>query len=299
MEQGWGDHGWKNQVHNVYGGCGDWAPGEWHHVAITWDERESRLYVDGVKQADARKPESKAVLQTAAEGALTLGSNTELGETYDQLRVYNYARPAEQVRQDYQGGADITVEPILPMRDADHMRIPIVVYPDETMALRTSNFSGRDRTVELSWQITDLSQPEFKLKKMGGRKVELRRRQSRGNGVRPEGRDDAVRAVRGVGGGEGNREALGQAGGTFGAGPRPVDLSKCRTRLSDRGLERELGGRMRGQCHTHLPSEVRSAAHAWGQLERVTASWKWIEKEKGSSTGRPSTRWLPARRRTT
>ncbi len=284
VEQGWGDHGWKNQVHNVYGGCGDWAPGEWHHVAITWDERESRLYVDGVKQADARKPESKAVLQTAAEGALTLGSNTELGETYDQLRVYNYARPAEQVRQDYQGGADITVEPILPMRDADHMRIPIVVYPDETMALRTSNFSGRDRTVELSWQITDLSQPEFKLKKMGGRKVELR---AGGNHVEtvyvpkdemtPYGLFEVSAEVRETG------KLLAKRVRTFGAGPRPVDLSKVPDTAFGFGV---WNGNWADECAgnaipTYPPKSVEPLTRLGHNWERVTASWKWIEKEKG------------------
>ena len=75
-------HAWKDTLYerpNQLASCADWTPGEWHHVAMTWDERECLLYVDGVTVKDVLKDEFKGVLPTAGEAILSLGSDTETG----------------------------------------------------------------------------------------------------------------------------------------------------------------------------------------------------------------------------
>ena len=76
----------------------------WHHCCYTWDGTNIRIYVDGV--LDITSPTSiasiKVVTQDLNVGRIRAGAY--FNGSIDSVRIYNYARTAEQIRQDYNAG---------------------------------------------------------------------------------------------------------------------------------------------------------------------------------------------------
>ncbi|MDA2936242.1 DUF2341 domain-containing protein [Patescibacteria group bacterium AH-259-L05] len=76
---------------------------KWHHVVGTYDGLQIKIYVDGVLENSSNKSGSFSA------GSLRIGSNSGgTGEFYngflDDVKIYNYARTAAQVKADYVAG---------------------------------------------------------------------------------------------------------------------------------------------------------------------------------------------------
>ncbi len=73
--------------------------GAWHHVTGTYDGTTVKLYVDGALNA------STARTGSFTPGNIGIGCNGGAGEFFngliDDVRIYNYARTAEQIYNDY------------------------------------------------------------------------------------------------------------------------------------------------------------------------------------------------------
>ena len=73
----------------------------WHHVAMTYDGSNQKLYVDGVLK--------NAVALTGAIGTntnnLTIGS--KITGQIDEIKIYNYALTADEIKKDYNQGSSV------------------------------------------------------------------------------------------------------------------------------------------------------------------------------------------------
>jgi len=79
---------------------------EWHHIAGVYDGSYMRMYIDGVEE----NTDAWAYSPTAQSTTVRVGGNSTqypLAGILDDLRVYNYARSAEEIRKDYNAGAAI------------------------------------------------------------------------------------------------------------------------------------------------------------------------------------------------
>lgn len=76
----------------------------WHHVVLTYDGTNARLYTDGVLQATLA-----TAFSPATSVAFTIGANSSLTENFhgnvDELAVFNYALTAQQISGFYQAGS--------------------------------------------------------------------------------------------------------------------------------------------------------------------------------------------------
>jgi len=76
------------------------APGRWSHLATTYDGRVQRLYVNAALVASRPLPRNKM----ADSGALHIGGSPIWGDRFkgkiDEVRVYNRALTAEEIRAD-------------------------------------------------------------------------------------------------------------------------------------------------------------------------------------------------------
>lgn len=76
--------------------------GLWHHACITYDGTTRRLYLDGVQKAT----DTTSLVTTS--GNVMIGRNSDLAEAFpgniDDVRVYNRALSAAEVKNMYQGG---------------------------------------------------------------------------------------------------------------------------------------------------------------------------------------------------
>ena len=87
--------------------------GNWHHVAIVFDASNNTkvgasIYFDGVNYGYMDSPVDKASWSSDVNEAVRIGSgrNTEyFTGQLDDVRIYNYARTADQIKQDYNAGA--------------------------------------------------------------------------------------------------------------------------------------------------------------------------------------------------
>lgn len=88
--------GASNIRYNVYG----WRQNQWHHIAVTWDRIETKLYLDGVYQrkGDFVKPAASPV-------KLYIGSDNnkinQANAVLDEIKVYNYVKDRFQIKADY------------------------------------------------------------------------------------------------------------------------------------------------------------------------------------------------------
>jgi hypothetical protein len=76
------------------------VPGRWSHLATTYDGRVQRMYVNG--KLVASRPLARSKL--AESGALHVGGSPIWGDRFkgkiDEVRVYNRALTAEEIRMD-------------------------------------------------------------------------------------------------------------------------------------------------------------------------------------------------------
>lgn len=94
------------------GGITQWNPGEWHHVAVTWDEKRVRLYLDGEEQI--RPDEGKypwdgvKLLPAGRQTRINLGwrfGNWYCDSTIDELAVYGRALAPAEIAANYRAAA--------------------------------------------------------------------------------------------------------------------------------------------------------------------------------------------------
>ncbi|PLX21395.1 hypothetical protein C0584_02680 [Candidatus Parcubacteria bacterium] len=74
--------------------------GNWHFVLATYDEDTLRMYIDGISVASETSPSGSI---DAGAGNIKLANNFS-SVNIDEVKIYPYARTAEQVRQDYNAG---------------------------------------------------------------------------------------------------------------------------------------------------------------------------------------------------
>ena len=76
---------------------------QWYHIVGTYDQMASKVYIDGQLVASVAKT---CLLRTNNDN-VTIGArlNSHFFNGYlDEVKVYNYARTAEQIMQDYNAG---------------------------------------------------------------------------------------------------------------------------------------------------------------------------------------------------
>jgi hypothetical protein len=263
---------WKQNILN--GSCwADWAAGEWHHVAITWDDHGGTMYLDA--QAKGKVTRDLSVpLPEAAEGTLSIGGHPHAAadSIIDQLRIYDYPRDAATVRADYESEAEIAAELVLPDR------VPALVYPDETAGVKVTNYSKRARQLELGYEVTDLSRPEYVMKRRGARNLPVPPGGSVVETVyvpakekQPFGLLELKATVREKG------KLVAARTRSFGAAPRPVDLHKTPDSPFGTWSEGCHVSGIRSQPGTSL-GPAALLGHKW---HRTIFGWHAIEGEPG------------------
>lgn len=88
------------------GDISGWEPGDWHHVAITWDEERVRLYLDGVEQTrsdeGARPGDGVADLPAGEQTKLNLGwrfGNWYCDCTIDELTIFGRTLSPDEIAE--------------------------------------------------------------------------------------------------------------------------------------------------------------------------------------------------------
>ena len=85
--------------------------GSWNHLVATFDGTTRKLYVNGVlKNSDTPTTPNVTAGQSLYIGSYSTPSNYFPGQI-DDVRIYNYALTATQIKQLYNGGAAIKFGP--------------------------------------------------------------------------------------------------------------------------------------------------------------------------------------------
>ena len=71
----------------------------WHHIALTYDKENIKLYVDGVEK------DSKSCTSSISTNTKSLKIGKNVSGTIDEVRIYNRALSAEEIRAHYLRGA--------------------------------------------------------------------------------------------------------------------------------------------------------------------------------------------------
>jgi hypothetical protein len=98
----------SNVVSSLASG-GSIADGAWHHVAFTVDRtgNSDKIYIDGILK-NSNTPNFTGIFGDATSTkTVNIGGQPGLylNAVIDDVRIYNYARTAEQITQDYNAGA--------------------------------------------------------------------------------------------------------------------------------------------------------------------------------------------------
>ncbi len=80
-----------------------WRPGQWHHVAATWGQREARLYVDAalVGQAAGKLPSVQPAFFTVSANG---GDKGNVANLIDEFRIYGRVLRLPEIARDYVRG---------------------------------------------------------------------------------------------------------------------------------------------------------------------------------------------------
>jgi len=78
---------------------------EWHHVAWTHSlSSQTIVYIDGSVVLDTTDTTYVKSGETIRIGQVNSGSSYYINGIIDDVRIYNYARTAEQIKRDYNKG---------------------------------------------------------------------------------------------------------------------------------------------------------------------------------------------------
>ncbi|MFA5318118.1 MAG: DUF2341 domain-containing protein [Patescibacteria group bacterium] len=92
-----------------YSTTNSWAGGTWHHIAYTADGTNLNIYVNGVKETSGSFTTSLTdAAATFFIGVLYTGTNYFFPGQIDEVKIYNYARTPEEIREDYLAGGGAT-----------------------------------------------------------------------------------------------------------------------------------------------------------------------------------------------
>jgi hypothetical protein len=86
----------------IYSTTDSWGSGSWYHLALTYDGSYLRIYVNGVlENTVAGSGNIHSSGYPLAIGSYCLGSFAVFNGVLDELAIYNYARTAEEIWNDY------------------------------------------------------------------------------------------------------------------------------------------------------------------------------------------------------
>lgn len=81
----------------------DWKAGEWHHVAMTWDQNTLRIYLDGKLLSET--PNHGFLAAPLEDATICIGGDGALA-TIDEARILSVARPPTMLDQPYEPDAE-------------------------------------------------------------------------------------------------------------------------------------------------------------------------------------------------
>ena len=107
----------------------DWNTGKWHHVAVTWNDSNLKIYVDGVLPPNTKPDKSKGwyggdtskkfapiVLPEIADGDISIGPrfnrnymNPDDKTAFDEFSIFNRQLSAEEILKEYEKHAGTTI----------------------------------------------------------------------------------------------------------------------------------------------------------------------------------------------
>lgn len=80
----------------------DWVAGTWYHIAGTYDGTTEKVYVDGVMENSAPVSGSlSGYSDPLSIGSYCYGTMNFFHGAIDEVKIYNYARSAEEIQNDY------------------------------------------------------------------------------------------------------------------------------------------------------------------------------------------------------
>ena len=77
---------------------------QWQYVTVVYDKQNVRFFVNGVEKGVTAETDSILNTGSCIIGARTTAGDFDFNGYLDDVRVYNYARTAEEIRLDYQQG---------------------------------------------------------------------------------------------------------------------------------------------------------------------------------------------------
>lgn len=101
--------GYGNVKYNIH----NWNIGEWHYITTTWEKLETRVYIDGVYQANGKYYSPSGPPEKIYIGSEDLQTN-QASAVIDEFKIYNYVRPIKQIKEDYESyiKKELPLEPI-------------------------------------------------------------------------------------------------------------------------------------------------------------------------------------------
>lgn len=82
------------------------SPGQWYHLAYTWDGTTGRIYTDGVERASGTTPPQGTAKTVAYVGAFNASFDWWLGQV-DEAGIWTRALTGTEVGQLYNGGSGL------------------------------------------------------------------------------------------------------------------------------------------------------------------------------------------------
>ncbi len=77
---------------------------QWQYATVVYDKQNVRFFVNGVEKGVTAATDSILNTGSCVIGARTVAGDFDFNGYLDEVKVYNYARTAEQIMQDYNAG---------------------------------------------------------------------------------------------------------------------------------------------------------------------------------------------------
>ena len=108
---------WNGQIYGVFASGGNTdiielasqtkvVDGQWHHIALTYDMKAAKLYIDGVVEAEGNLND----VPTTNEAAIRIGAGID--GLIDELQILSVALSEEEIKNDMNNGITLAVEPV-------------------------------------------------------------------------------------------------------------------------------------------------------------------------------------------